>query len=149
MAQTLYCAASDLEPLAHAALKSFVDPTDTNDSEVVRTVVLEAHIGSVSRDIESALGSVYVVPITGAAALKMLQGICVALTRYSLWSFNTTANVPETIKDARTDAKKLLDELSGSASPDGKPTKFLFDAPRLGSSFVLNSVEGNDWSAAL
>lgn len=97
----------DAGELPDAKVQEFIDDADLN--------------------IDTALGSIYQIPITGTASLRIVKSISIGLAIGAMFAKFLDGKVPERWKEIADKAEKRLNEYSGD-SEDGI-VKSLPDAP--------------------
>lgn len=73
-----YASTSDI----HLELPGTVIPVTSTDNNAVDDAVLALWLAQESAKIDAAIASRYVLPITGAASLLVLKGICIAFVTW-------------------------------------------------------------------
>jgi phage gp36-like protein len=135
----MYCTLADISPVVSADKIEKMLEEQGNGS--VSKATIENFIEYADNKINTALGGIYVVPITGAQSLLILKGISVALTVESLYNFNEDGKVPDRIKQ---EADQAREELTAYGIRD----KWLPDAIRQ-NGFVTKRIRSREVNSVL
>ncbi len=127
-----YCSPDDIEPvIPRDRLASLVGIDNAGSGGSEYTGAIQRYITMASNEIESVLGSLYTLPITGAQSLLMLKNICAVLAAGYIYQMNTSVTISEEMQKLVDAQRKLLNTYGdGGCSKDGQwVSKSLPDAP--------------------
>ena len=103
-----YCSPDDIEPvIPRDRLASLVGIDNAGSGGSEYTGAVTRYIVLASNEIESNLGSLYVLPITGTQSLRILKNICALLAIGYIYQLST-ATITEELQKLVDGARELL-----------------------------------------
>lgn len=118
-----YCSPDDIEPvIPRNKLASLVGIDSAGDDGSEFQVVLLGYITLASSEIDTALGSLYQVPLPDSAVQSkaMMKSICVFLTVGYIYTMNPQAVMSESLDKMVANARKTLMIYGSGGNAEGR-----------------------------